>query len=66
MTLLDARDNHRILGIIGFAVGEKDGKLRLVKEASVKKGGGACSALAWACCFSDDACPGDRGSGDVT
>ena len=36
VTLIDPRDNKRILGIIGFAVGEKDGKLLLVREAPVK------------------------------
>src|SRR5205823_4749587 len=36
VTLLDARDNKRILGILGFAVGEKDGKLLLVREAPAK------------------------------
>ena len=30
--MIDPRDNKRILGIIGFAVGEKDGKLLLVRE----------------------------------
>ena len=36
VTLIDARDKERILGIIGFAVGEKDGKLLLVREAPAK------------------------------
>jgi len=36
LTMTDSRDNKRILGIIGFAVGEKDGKLLLVKEAPVR------------------------------
>jgi hypothetical protein len=36
VTLIDPRDPKRILGIIGFAVGEKDGKLLLVREAPAK------------------------------
>ena len=36
LTMIDVRDNKTILGIIGFAVGEKEGKLLLVKEAPAK------------------------------
>jgi hypothetical protein len=36
LTMMDPRDHKRILGIIGFAVGEKDGKLLLVREAPAK------------------------------
>ena len=36
LTMIDPRDHKRILGIIGFAVGEKDGKLLLVREAPAK------------------------------
>lgn len=36
LTMIDPRDKKRILGIIGFAVGEKDGKLLLVREAPSK------------------------------
>jgi hypothetical protein len=35
VTLIDSRDK-KILGILGFAVGEKDGKLLLVREAPAK------------------------------
>jgi hypothetical protein len=36
LTMKDTRDHQRILGIIGFAVGEKDGKLLLVRELPEK------------------------------